>query len=448
MQIHLRSIPTGPGDPNPFGPNFVEFPWAAQFRSIRNGAPRKLLGVELEGELVGGMTIDPTCRPQQLIFFEVLKGYRGRGIGKTALLQLIAELRVQGETELFVQTGRTVIYRRMGFHFRPVERSGLIIDLDRPLAERSVPDGAPLVIVHDDVYLWHDAYDSPESPDRLARTFKHLEETRILEELTIVAPRYAEVDDIAKVHDPDYIRRVKQVCEEGGSLASDVKTCRESFDIARLAYGGSLLAGDYVEEWRRVFVLCRPPGHHASRSQGAGFCIFNNMAGLALALQAWGFRPLIIDWDAHHGNGTQELLYEEPIPYISFHQRDLYPWTGTPQERGKGAGLGFNYNFPLPPLCTDEQFMTAFRELPEIVDRHRPDVLLVSAGQDGHHADKLSGMMLSSECFEEMARTARNLANRYTDGRIILLLEGGYNLEHLGHLNTLIAKEIAGLSPR
>jgi len=445
-EIVLRPVSADKEDVNPFGAGFQEFPWEAQFRSIQyGGSSRSMLAIESGGTLVGGMALDLTTTPPQLVFFEVIRRYRNRGKGKTALLALINLLLEMGKRKLFVQTGRPIIYRRMGFRFVPVERSGIVLELERPLIEREVPPDTPMVLVYEDAYQWHDAYEMPDSPHRVSRTLSHLKQAGLLERMAVVSPRYAKEEEIAEVHDIGYIERVRGVSERSGRFGKDTQTCPETFDIARLAFGGALLAGEYIEDWRRVFVLCRPPGHHARRDQAAGFCFFNNMGGLAISLFNKGYRPFVIDWDAHHGNGTQEILYDKPIPFVSLHQRDLYPWTGTPQERGHGPGLGFNYNIPLPPLCTDEQYIEAFDTVCSMVDKHRPDVLLVSAGQDGHREDRLSGMMLSDSCYRHIARTARELADKFCEGRIILLMEGGYNLDLLGCLNEIVISEVAGI---
>ena len=445
--MSIEIVPLDPmeeADP-PFHKGLIEYPWQAQAKSIRHGASRKLFAVTQDGRTVGAMAVDLTSNPAQLVFFEITKRLRGQGIGKQALLRLMEMLLRDDFTHLFIQTGRPIIYRNMGFRFIPEERRGVLIDLRRPLIERQVPSGTPMVLVHDEAFSWHETHDLPEKPHRLSDTIQYLSSTGLLSSLAVVAPRHATADEVALVHDPEYVARVKRVSEREGQFGLDTPTCKETYDIARLGFGGALLAGEYLEEWRKVFVLSRPPGHHATRDKAMGFCFFNNIAGLAVFLQKRGYSPMIIDWDAHHGNGTQEILYEEPIPFVSLHQRDLYPWSGTPQERGRGRGLGYTYNFPLPPLCTDDQFLEAASHLPELVERHRPDVLLVSAGQDGYHRDKLSGMMLSAAAYVRITQLVTDLADRYCEGRLVFVLEGGYEPVVSGRLNGLVIATASGL---
>ncbi len=448
MQVELHPIATGPEDTCPFGADLTEFPWQAQFRAIQAGSVRRLLGVVADGALVGAMALDETKRPPQLVFFEITRDRRGEGIGKSAIRTLMAELKRRGKRELFIQTGRSEIYRNMGFLFVPVARAGILLSLQTNLDAPAVPSmpPPPLTLVYDEAYQWHDVPELPETSQRLSVTLEALERRGLLDELGLVQPRLATMEELRRVHSAGHIERVRVASHLGRALGPDTQTCIQTFDTARLAFGGALLAGEQIEEWRRAFVLCRPPGHHASADKASGFCFFNNMAGLAVALHQRGYRPMVVDWDAHHGNGTQALLYDKPIVFVSFHQRDLYPGTGLAEEKGTGAGLGYNYNIPLPPLCTDAQYLDAFSVLPEIARKHEPDIILVSAGQDGHHSDKLSGMLLTTDCYRQMARTVRHLAEEYASDRIICLLEGGYNRATVGEINAAIIEELAGLT--
>ncbi len=424
-----------------------EFPWRAQAAAIKAGrSTRTLLVVEGCGEDVGAMAVDFGKEPPELVFFEVVRSLRGRGIGRRALLLLLGRLAEEGHDQLMVQTGRPSIYFGMGFRCQIVGRSGVLIPTDSPLMSQPVSD-FDLVLVHAPEYAWHDTYDAPEQPDRLSVTIEHLERSGLLAQLRLVAPRYATVEEVTKIHSSEYVASVAEASAQGRPLGPNNPTCAHTFDIARLSFGGALLAGDRIEAWRRAFVLCRPPGHHAVADQAMGFCFFNNMAGLALLLYERGYRPMVIDWDAHHGNGTQELLYRLPILFVSIHQRDLFPGTGRPQDRGAGAGLGYNVNLPVPPLSGDERYFAAFGEVVGLAEEYRPDVILVSAGQDGHRCDRLSGLMLSDHAYWRMGAMVRELAERLAGGRLVLLLEGGYNLETLGRLNELVIRGVLGLEP-
>ena len=430
------------GDTYPLDDRFREFPWRAQWEEIcRGNSPRRMIAIHAaRGELVGAMAVDETKEVPELIFFEVVREERRKGYGKSALLEYIRLLKEQGYEKLFVQTGRTVIYRRMGFKFIPVERRGLIIHLDDPLAElEASKEVRDLVLVHANEYTWHDNYMQPEDPHRISVTIQWLHRhPDVLEKVSVVPPRYAEVEEIEMVHKKEYIESVRIASEQGKSLGPNNHTCFHTYDIARLAFGGALLAGENIDHWKKVFVLCRPPGHHALPDQAMGFCFFNNIAGLALYLYHMGIFPLVLDWDIHHGNGTQSVLYQLPIPFISIHQKYLFPFTGDPSEKGEGKGKGYNHNFFVPPFCKDELYLDVFRQAVELIREYRPDVVLVSAGQDGHKEDKLSGTLLTTECYRQMMLRVRDVVERYCSGRVILVLEGGYNLESLAEANGAI----------
>jgi acetoin utilization deacetylase AcuC-like enzyme len=222
----------------------------------------------------------------------------------------------------------------------------------------------------------------------------------------------------------------------------DTPTHYLTFKSALLSFGGALKAGEIVEKRKKIFVLSRPPGHHAHRDFSHGFCFFNNIAGLAMSLYENNYKPLIIDWDAHHGDGTQSILYKKPITYISLHQKFLFPNTGKENEIGEEEGYGYNFNFPLPTGCDDEQFISVFLKVEDIIKEKKPDIILVSAGQDGHKNDPYSGLNLSSNLYKTLGKLVSIWANKYTEGRLILLLEGGYNLEILAICNANICEGI------
>jgi acetoin utilization deacetylase AcuC-like enzyme len=217
----------------------------------------------------------------------------------------------------------------------------------------------------------------------------------------------------------------------------DVSVCTESYDVALLAAGSALQLADHVinKKVDNGFALLRPPGHHAEMSMAMGFCLFNNIAVLARYLQnTHGVKKIaIIDWDVHHGNGTQHLFEEDPsVLYISIHQYPFYPGTGNYTETGTGKGVGATLNCPMPMGSSDRDYENVFIEkiLPKL-DEFNPEFILISAGFDAHKSDPLANINLSSDAFAWMTKRVMEKANQYCDNRIISLLEGGYNLDAL-----------------
>ncbi|MEW6173094.1 MAG: histone deacetylase [Bacillota bacterium] len=294
-------------------------------------------------------------------------------------------------------------------------------------------------LVYDPVYLQHDTGRHVEQPGRLSRTMAVLEEKGILGGIETLAPRAASVDEVAMVHSLDYIRKVEAFCKAGGGhLDPDTVASPRSFDVALLAVGGALEAVDAVMEGRldRVLALVRPPGHHALPNRAMGFCLFNNVAVAArYAKQKYKIkRVLIIDWDYHHGNGTEAAFYAEPgVLYFSTHSAAGYPGTGWVERKGEGSGEGFNINVPLPDIAGDEDLKYVFQEvLVPVAAEYAPELILVSAGQDGYRDDPIAGMNLTAAGYGALAAMVREIADRSAEGRIAGVLEGGYDLEGLG----------------
>jgi acetoin utilization deacetylase AcuC-like enzyme len=291
----------------------------------------------------------------------------------------------------------------------------------------------------------------PERPIRLARCRATLEERGLVQRCSRSALRPADDEMLARVHDPAYVRHVRSACDAGSRTldSGDTTICPESDRIARLAAGS--LAG-LVEEVvegrsRRGFAAMRPPGHHAERALAMGFCLFNNVAVAAAHLrQVLGLpRVLIVDWDVHHGNGTQHIFEEDPsVFFFSLHQSPLYPGSGARSERGKGAGEGATLNCPLPPGAGDAEFLGALRdEMVPAARSFRPDFVLLSAGFDAHRADPLAALEVTTEAYAEATRILCSLADECAGGRIVSTLEGGYDLEALSesvaaHLEALL----------
>jgi acetoin utilization deacetylase AcuC-like enzyme len=310
----------------------------------------------------------------------------------------------------------------------------------------------PTGLIVDAYFEQHDTGPShPERPERLAHVRRVLSERGLLERGRALPLIAATDEQLCLVHDPEYVGRVARACASGQTVVDSMDTaiCMASEVVARLAAGSvaALCGGVARGELRRGFAAVRPPGHHAERDLAMGFCLFNNVAVAARCLTSGGDveRVLILDWDVHHGNGTQHIFEEaEDVFYFSCHQWPLYPGTGAAQERGRGAGEGTTLNCPLPPGTGDEGFLGALRdELLPAAEAFRPDFVLVSAGFDAHRSDPLANLEVSTEGYAEATRIVCDLADRLAAGRLVSVLEGGYDLDALAesvlaHLNVLL----------
>lgn len=292
--------------------------------------------------------------------------------------------------------------------------------------------------IYDPIFLEHDTGEHLENKERLEAIVRHLEETGLTDELVLVKPRAATADELALVHDKKYIKNIKEFAEKGGGwLDADTFASARSYEVATYAAGGLLEALDKIfsGELSCAFGLVRPPGHHASAKQAAGFCLFNNIAIAAkYAVYKHGLdRAMIIDFDVHHGNGTQEVLYgNHRLLYLSIHQSPHYPNTGAIEESGRGMSRGTNVNIPLPAGCGDIEYLRVFREIVEpIARRFKPELMLVSAGYDVHNDDDMGGMQLTTSGLAMITAVIKGLADELCRGRLLLSLEGGYEQEAL-----------------
>ncbi|HVO92632.1 MAG TPA: histone deacetylase [Terriglobales bacterium] len=293
-------------------------------------------------------------------------------------------------------------------------------------------------VVVDSEYLKHFPGDGhPERAERI-QALLDLAGTLDKKEFQLVSPRAASRAEIEFIHAPEYVRLVESTAQRNlYALDGDTITSRDSFGVSLLATGGllRLIDGIAAGEYRNGFALVRPPGHHALRAHAMGFCLFNTIAiGAEYLKRAYGAkRVLIMDWDVHHGNGTQEAFYDDPsVMFISTHQYPYYPGSGSLTEVGAGAGEGFTLNVPLPAGCADGEYLQVFQDLiGPSVQRYRPDWILVSAGFDPHRRDPLGDMGVTEQGFSAMTRQLLALAERFSDARIAFLLEGGYDLAAL-----------------
>ncbi|HJZ73986.1 MAG TPA: histone deacetylase [Vicinamibacterales bacterium] len=294
-----------------------------------------------------------------------------------------------------------------------------------------------LILVHTERFAEHQTPPGhPERPER-AEVLDAIAARWQARGTEVVAPPAATREQLLRVHDGDYIRRISETAGRAIALDPDTYTSPESYDIAVLAAGAGVDAVERVmsSSHRAAFALVRPPGHHAERARAMGFCLFNNIAVAAAHARTLGARKAaIVDFDVHHGNGTQHIFETDPhVLYISTHQYPYYPGTGAAEEIGRDRGTGFTVNLPLEVGAVDEDYQLVFSRIAlPIVREFEPDLLMISAGYDAHQRDPLGGMRLSTPAFAAMTRDLRAVADDCCRGRIVAMLEGGYDLEALG----------------
>src|SRR5579871_1152061 len=295
----------------------------------------------------------------------------------------------------------------------------------------------PVILIHSDHFAEHQTPPGhPERPER-AEVFDAIASRWRQKGLEVVAPRAATREQLTRVHDADYVRRISETTGRATALDPDTYTSPDSYDIALLAAGAAVDAVERVlgGSHRAAVAMVRPPGHHAERDRAMGFCLFNNVAVATAHARASGAAKIaIVDYDVHHGNGTQHIFdTDRHVLYVSTHQYPYYPGTGAVDEVGRDTGFGLTVNVPMEAGSVDEDYQTVFaRIVIPVVRQFEPDLLIVSAGFDAHADDPLGGMRLSTEAFGAMTAELRAVAEECCRGRLVLVTEGGYDLQALG----------------
>ena len=279
----------------------------------------------------------------------------------------------------------------------------------------------------------------PERPERLEAVWQAVRESGLEERVTSLDFAAAPDRVLLACHTVGHLALIRELCEQGGGqIDGDTGVVAQSYKVASLAVGAACAAVDAVmkEVGSNAFVAARPPGHHATPSHAMGFCLFNTVACAArYAQQQHGLeRVAILDWDVHHGNGTQDIFYQDPtVLFVSLHQSPLYPYSGDSEETGSGAGKGFTFNVPLRAKQGDAEYLAVWREwVAPRVREFKPQLILLSAGYDAHVRDPLGGMNVTTQGFAQLAREAKAWATELCDGRLVAVLEGGYDLQGLG----------------
>ncbi len=290
------------------------------------------------------------------------------------------------------------------------------------------------MLVYSPRYLEHSLAQHPENNQRLKAIIRLLEEKKVFEKVPLLEPAQAREEDILRAHAKEVLERVRSASLRGGTMLDpDTYVTRNSFEVAMLAAGGAITGVEKVLNGtsRYCFALVRPPGHHATKQRSMGFCLFNNVAVAAkYAVEKHALEKIfILDYDVHHGNGTQDIFYSSSqVLFASLHQYPFYPGTGSADEIGRGDGKGYTLNIPLPAGTGDADYLKAIDEIVlPVLKQFKPELMLVSAGYDAHVSDMIGGMNLSTSCYYRISE----LLKKNFGGGIVFSLEGGYNLDAL-----------------
>jgi len=303
-------------------------------------------------------------------------------------------------------------------------------------------------------FLNHDTGEHVECPDRIRAIDAELERSGLLIERPQPTFSPASIDDAERVHDPGYLHALNTFVSQGGGWIDGDTFCgMDSLDTALLAAGAAMAAVDSVLDgtYQRAFSLGRPPGHHAVRSRGMGFCLINNVAVAAAKALARGIkRVAIVDWDVHHGNGTQDIFYgSDEVLFCSVHQYGrFYPGSGAASERGQGEGRGYTINAPLPPGAGDRVYLQVFDEVFHLpLVEFNPELILISAGFDAHDEDPLGSMSVTDRGFAQLAYRVVEMAAECGHDRVVAVLEGGYDPQALGRSVAAVIRVLDGERP-
>ena len=323
--------------------------------------------------------------------------------------------------------------------------------------------------VHHELYLWHNTWnwaqvfqpsltvqpgEHAENPETKRRFRNLLEVSGLLDHLLPIKARYASEDEIARFHTRPHIARIKALsAENGGDASSLTPFGKGSFEIAQLSAGGTMAAFDAVimAQVKNAYALVRPPGHHATADTGMGFCLFGNVPIAIMHARATHRlgRIATVDWDVHHGNGTQSAFYSDPTTLtISLHQDNLFPAdSGALADNGEGAGEGYNLNVPLPPGCGDGAYVAAYERvvLPALY-KFKPELIVVPSGFDASGVDPLGRMMVSADGYRRMTRLLMQAADDLCGGRLVMSHEGGYSAMYVPYCGLAVLEEMTGIS--
>lgn len=301
-------------------------------------------------------------------------------------------------------------------------------------------------IISSDIFKDHDTsemkdtgkYIHPESPQRIDSIIDYIKDKEVWTKAIKLPVRKITDEELYKVHTPEYVSSLIEFCKKGGGrIDEDTVTCINSYEVARIAAGSVLEAVDHVMQNRlkKVFCIIRPPGHHALSDSTMGFCLFSNISlGTVYALSKYNLeRVMILDWDAHHGNGTEKIFYQSKNVFtVSWHQGNFWPFTGEYTDIGKDEGQGYNLNIPIPASFTDEIFIETFEKLViPAARKYKPQLIFLAAGYDAHYSDTVSGLNATSPLYDYLSKKVVDLSEELCDGKLISCLEGGYNLDAL-----------------